>query len=128
MLRYKHFDEYKKLTSTAKTHLDNEFGYQPGIEIFDTYIEFWEERKFIGVLYGNSNFDKEIYIERFLVNKKYRNKGYGKTIVGLLRLLYGEISVESTEEAVGFYKALGFKRRKYQNCQYDDTIEMYLRK
>lgn len=125
MLRIKQFDEYRRLTSTAKTHLDREFGFIPNIMKHDIYIEFWEERKFIGVLCGDENFNEELYIEHFLINKKHRRKGYGTEIIKTLKRTYKKISAEAIETSVPFWRAMGFKKRKYQSPKYYDTIEMH---
>lgn len=91
----------------------------------DTFIEFWIGRKFIGGICGMEMHDG-IFVDILLVNEKYLNQGYGTKLIDYLKNKYRRIEVESTPEAIDFYKKCGFSRRKDQsNKVYVNTILMH---
>lgn len=97
---------------------------------YDLFMEFWIGKIFIGGLYGQYLYDeKEIYVDRFFVNDKYRGQGYGKMMTDYLKKHYKYISMECTEDSLDFYKKCGFKKLKKQNNKiYSDTIDIHFKK
>lgn len=80
----------------------------------------------IGMLKGSINFKKEplLWINVFLIDKQYQNKGYGTSAVCMLFSFFKEnynisrslISVsECNSKAISFWEKLGFKEYKRIN-------------
>lgn len=127
--RIKKIDDPDRFTKTCLRGIDKTFGYMgSGLYEYNTYMEFWAGRKFIGGCWGDVCWD-EIYIDHFFVSERHRNKGYGSKMMELLKGTYHHIMVESTPEAEEFYKKCGFKKRRCQDRRiYNDTINMHYKK
>lgn len=114
-----------KLSLTSRKHIFNAFGCCD-FEKYDTFIEFYDGRKFIGTMICKNDLDDEIYIDKFVINQKYRGKGFGIEAINRLKSKYRYISTESTIDALGFWRKCGFsKLRDQRNRIYTNTIDMH---
>lgn len=80
----------------------------------DTFIEFWIGRRFIGGVIG-LELHSDFFLDILLVNERYQNQGYGTKLIEYLKSKYKRIEVESTSEAIDFYKKCGFSKKKNQS-------------
>lgn len=131
MIRCLLHDSFSRYTKTCKRKWWDEFGVNgySSLDECNLFYEFWEGHRFLGAMYGDNFFEgsNEIYLDHLFVTEKLRGKGYGTYMIDYLKKKYKYIYVESTDEAIGFYRKLGFtKNRDQKHRIYDTTIDMTL--
>jgi GNAT superfamily N-acetyltransferase len=133
MIRCLLHDSFYKYTKTCKRKWWKDFGVNRystrDTENYNLFYEFWEGRRFLGAMYGTNFYEgsNEIYLDHLFVTEKLREKGYGTYMIDYLKKKYKYIYVESIDEAVGFYRKLGFTKNRDQSHRiYDTTIDMTL--
>lgn len=131
MIRCLVHDNFCEYTKTCKKKWWDEFWVNRySASGYHLFYEFWDGHRFLGAMYGNDFYEgsNEIYLDRLFVTEKYKRKGYGTYMIDYLKKKYKYIYLESTEEAVGFYRKLGFTKNRDQSHKiYDTTIDMTLR-
>lgn len=88
---------------------EEDFWRPIGIYNKDTLVGF--------AMYGQCKIDHRVWLDRFLIDKRYQSKGYGKKAFGLLVerifLEYHCTNIylslyEDNQTAIGLYKSFGF--------------------
>lgn len=129
MIRCLVHDNFCEYTKTCKKKWLDEFPVDEySASEYHLFYEFWNGHRFLAAMYGNDLDSNEIYLDHLFVTEKYKRKGYGTYMIDYLKKKYKYIYLESTEEAVGFYRKLGFtKNRDQSHTIYNNTICMTLR-
>ncbi len=109
-----------KLTIKGRLLRFRVFVLEQGISLKDEYdskekdyshLYYYLNTRLIGYLRFQIN-DKDMHIGRVIVNKKYRNNGFGKELFNILEDLYKDqidmFILNSQESAIMFYSKLGF--------------------
>jgi len=103
-------------------------------------LKFQDNEEYYKIMYNNEmvgfigikNFEKEIYLYRFFIDEKYRNKGIGTIVLNKIIEIAKEQNKDMTLEVIGeniardLYERLGFKthyRRMVLKIN-DDIYEM----
>jgi ribosomal protein S18 acetylase RimI-like enzyme len=91
------------------------------------YYNLFDEDKVVGCVYIEHT--NKLFLSNFLIDSKYRDKGYGSSMMNLILELAGDKPVvleveKDNEEAIQFYKKFGFfqideteTRYRYSNKQ-----------